>query len=98
MTNSAQVVVVPLWAKSVQQPGRLADLIRDRFIMLLIVEALALDLLALPVRLSFESHLLRDQAETLGFHYLLGHGYILNRDIGYQYGLLNLLLPKLWFA
>jgi hypothetical protein len=74
------------------------DAIRSYLGLIFISEAVALDVLALPVRLSFEPHLLRDQAETLGLYYLLSHGYILNRDFGYQYGLLGIPVGKFWFA
>jgi len=76
----------------------LTDAVRRHLVVILVLEAVVLDILALPTRLSFESHLLRDPAETLGLHYLLTHGYRINQDFGYQYGLLNLLVGKCWFA
>jgi hypothetical protein len=67
-------------------------------IFIFCIEALILYLLALPSNLWFESYLLRDPAEGLGFHYLLSHGYRLNLDFGYYYGLLSLLSQELLFA
>ena len=67
-------------------------------VLIFLAESMALEVLALPLKLSFESYLLRDQASTLNWYYLLSRGYQINIDFGYQYGLLSLLLGKIWFA
>jgi hypothetical protein len=74
------------------------ETVRSRLVAIFVGEAIAVCLVALPRRLSFGSHLFMDPAETLGIRYLLTHGYLLNRDFGYPYGLLCLFLDRVWFA
>ena len=59
---------------------------------------LILNVIALPANLWFESYLLRDPAEALGFHYLLSHGYRINLDFDYYHGLLSLLFQEFLFS
>jgi hypothetical protein len=72
--------------------------LRSRLVAVFVGQAIVVCVVALPQRLSFGPHLFTDPAETLGIRYLLTHGYLLNRDFGYPYGLLNLFLDRLWFA
>jgi hypothetical protein len=84
----------PSWRKACFD----VESLRPHLVAIFVIEAIVLCLGALPRRLSFGSHLFSDPAETLGIQYLLTHGFILNRDFGYQYGLLGLLVDRLWFG
>jgi len=81
-----------------QETANLADAIRLHLVALFVLETVALTLLALPRKMWFESYLLRDQATYLGWQYLLSHGFKVNVDFGYQYGLLLLLMVRAWFS
>jgi len=68
------------------------------FFRFLVAESLVLSFVTMPLRLSFDSHLFRDPAELLATQYLVTHGYRVNIDFGYHYGLLWLLIQRAWYA
>jgi len=80
------------------QMAVVVDVIRSHLVAPFVIETVAMVILALPTKMWFESYLLRDQATYLGLNYLLSHGYKVNVDFGYQYGLLVLLMVRGWFS
>ncbi|HEY6394255.1 MAG TPA: hypothetical protein VIX12_02485, partial [Candidatus Binataceae bacterium] len=67
------------------------------FMLLFALGALVLDIYGLPEKFSFDAYVWRDNAEFTGIDYLVTHGYRANVDFGYMYGLLYLLIVRLWF-
>lgn len=63
-----------------------------------VTESLALALVQLPVDLDFGSFVIMDQGANLTVQRLLDRGRIPTIDFGYHYGLLTLLIGRLWFA
>ena len=59
---------------------------------------LAICLLRLPDTLSFENTALCEFGANLTAQYLVAHGYRPTLDFGYAYGLLPLVLERVWFA
>ena len=76
---------------------------RSRFrlhtlVAVFVAESLALALVQLPVGLDFSSFVFMDQGANLTVQRLLDRGRIPTIDFGYHYGLLPLLIGRLWFA
>lgn len=66
--------------------------------ILFVFEALTLGILALPSNLNFMAWAFSDQGANLTAQYLTAHGYRANIDFAYHYGLLPLLLGRIWFS
>jgi hypothetical protein len=65
---------------------------------LLLLEVLVLSLVQLPLSLSWESFAFMDPGANLAVQTLLDRGLVPTVDFGYIYGLLPLLIGRLWFS
>ena len=66
--------------------------------ILLATEILAIDFFRLPETMSFDSYAFCDNGANLTLQYLIAHGLNPTIDFGYHYGLLPILVGRIWFA
>jgi hypothetical protein len=73
---------------------------RRPFIIFLLfaIEILAIDFLRLPETMSFDSYAFCDNGANLTLQYLVSHGLKPTTDFGYHYGLLPILVGRVWFG
>jgi hypothetical protein len=71
---------------------------RYKLFVLFSAGLIAVSLLRLPDSLSFDNVALCDLGSNLTAQFLVAHGYRPTLDFGYAYGLLPVLLARLWFA
>jgi len=65
--------------------------------LLLAIEILAIDFLRLPETMAFDSYAFCDNGANLTLQYLVSHGLRPTIDFGYHYGLLPILVGRVWF-
>lgn len=65
---------------------------------ILAAEIIALNFLWVPVNLDFAHFAFCDNGANLSLQYLISHGYRPTIDFAYPYGLLPILLGRIWFA
>ncbi|HYB90085.1 MAG TPA: hypothetical protein VEC38_03475 [Candidatus Binataceae bacterium] len=70
----------------------------SRLFAIFAVEIVALNILWLPVSLDFSHFAFCDNGANLTAQFLISHGYLPTIDFGYHYGLLPLLIGRLWFG
>ena len=68
-----------------------------RLFAILVAEIIALNILWTPVNLDFAHFAFCDSGANLSVQYLIAHGYRPGRDFAYPYGLLPILLGRIWF-
>ncbi len=66
--------------------------------VLLAIEIVAIDCFRLPEIMSFDSYAFCDNGANLTIQYLVSHGLRPTVDFGYHYGLLPILVGRIWFA
>ena len=66
--------------------------------ILLTIEILAIDFLKLPEIMAFDSYAFCDTGANLTLQYVTSHGLRPTIDFGYHYGLLPILIGKIWFT
>ncbi len=66
--------------------------------ILLATVILAIDFFRLPETMSFDSYAFCDNGANLTLQYLIAHGLSPTIDFGYHYGLLPILVGRIWFA
>ncbi len=65
--------------------------------ILFAIEILAIDCLRLPETMAFDSYAFCDNGANLTLQYLVSHGLRPTIDFGYHYGLLPVLVGRVWF-
>jgi hypothetical protein len=65
---------------------------------LFLVEAIVLAIAQLPLSMSWDTFAFMDQGANLAIQNLLGRGLLPTVDFGYLYGLLPLLVGRVWFS
>lgn len=65
--------------------------------ILLAIEVLAIDFLKLPDVMAFDRYAFCDTGANLTLQYLVSHGLRPAVDFGYHYGLLPILIGRIWF-
>ncbi len=65
--------------------------------LLFAIEILAIDFLRLPETMAFDSYAFCDNGANLTLQYLVSHGLRPAVDFGYHYGLLPILVGRVWF-
>ncbi len=66
--------------------------------ILFAIEILAIDFLKLPEIMAFDSYAFCDNGANLTLQYLVSHGLRPTVDFGYNYGLLPILVGRIWFG
>ncbi|HEY9157625.1 hypothetical protein [Candidatus Binatus sp.] len=66
--------------------------------ILFAIEILAIDFLRLPEIMAFDSYAFCDNGANLTLQYLVSHGLRPTIDFGYHYGLLPILIGRIWFT
>ena len=66
--------------------------------LLFSIEILAIDFFRLPEIMAFDSYGFCDNGANLTLQYLVSHGLTPTLDFGYHYGLLPILIGRVWFA
>src|SRR5208283_5910596 len=66
--------------------------------LLFAIEILAIDFLRLPETMAFDSYAFCDNGANLTLQYLVSQGLRPAVDFGYHYGLLPILIGRIWFA
>jgi hypothetical protein len=66
--------------------------------ILLAIEILAIDFLKLPDIMAFDRYAFCDTGANLTLQYLISHGLRPTVDFGYHYGLLPILIGRIWFT
>src|SRR5271169_1107444 len=84
-----------------RREGSAAESLTSRPLLLFLlfaIEIVAIDFLRLPEIMAFDSYAFCDNGANLTLQYLASHGLIPTIDFGYHYGLLPILLGKIWFS
>jgi len=66
--------------------------------ILFAIEMLAIDFLKLPDIMAFDRYAFCDTGANLTLQYLISHGLTPTVDFGYHYGLLPILIGRIWFT
>ncbi len=66
--------------------------------IVLAIEILAIDFCRLPEIMAFDAYAFCDNGANLTVQYLVSHGLRPTIDFGYHYGLLPILVGRIWFA
>jgi hypothetical protein len=88
-------------AKASSQGHSVAEWLTARPLLIFIVfaiEILTIDFLKLPEIMTFDSYAFCDSGANLTLQYLVSHGLRPTIDFGYNYGLLPILIGRIWFA
>jgi hypothetical protein len=74
---------------------------RPRFAIILAIiwsEFTILWAVSIPGTLQFDGFAFGDDGSNLTIQYLMGHGLMPLKDLGYHYGLLPLVVGRIWFG
>lgn len=67
-------------------------------LLIFLLEVIVLNVVHLPINLTFYKFAFHDEGSNLTIQFLLAHGFRPVIDLGYSYGLLTLPIERLWFA
>src|SRR5277367_4982056 len=84
-----------------RREGSAAESLTSRPLLLFLlfaIEIVAIDFLRLPESMAFDSYAFCDNGANLTLQYLVSHGLTPAIDFGYHYGLLPILIGRIWFA
>jgi hypothetical protein len=87
--------------KESKREPRAAEWLTSRPLLILIlfaIEILAIDFLRLPEILTFDNYAFCDNGANLTLQFLVSHGLRPTVDFGYHYGLLPILVGRIWFS